>query len=140
MRSTNCGNVPADWRASIGPIGNPWHRITAGRRPGVLPVGTVRWQASVNAPERNEPFTDVAARVTNVACARRAEHPASPGGSRDCGPRRACRGRTRCPTPRSTNSLDDGGVLPLVEVVHQLRALVTDVSVVLEPGRALHGR
>src|SRR5687768_9876463 len=57
MRSTNCGKVLADWRASIGPIGNPWHRITAGRRPGELPVGTVRWHASVNDPDRNVSFT-----------------------------------------------------------------------------------
>jgi hypothetical protein len=35
--------------------------------------------------------------------------------------------------------VDDRLVLPRVDVVHELRALVADKSVVLEPRRALHG-
>ena len=37
MRSISWGNVPAERRASSGPIGKPWQRITPGRgssRPG----------------------------------------------------------------------------------------------------------
>ena len=33
IRSINSGNVTALWRASSGPIGKPWHRITPGQRP-----------------------------------------------------------------------------------------------------------
>ena len=140
MRSTNCGNVPADWRASIGPIGKPWHRITAGRRPGVLPAGTVRWHASVNAPDRNVPFTpsrscpihdrgvrwmrrDPRRRQVIAAVARLGERV---GGEADA-------------HAEVDELLDDGRVLPLVEVIHQLGALVTDESVMLEPHGPFHG-
>ena len=42
MRSTSCGNVPADRRASSGPIGKPWHSTTAGRGSESDPDGTAR--------------------------------------------------------------------------------------------------
>ena len=46
MRSMSWGNVPAERRASSGPIGKPWQRITPGRGSS-RPAGTARWRASV---------------------------------------------------------------------------------------------
>ena len=34
MRSISSGNVPADWRASSGPVGKPWQSTTAGNGSG----------------------------------------------------------------------------------------------------------
>ena len=93
----------------------------------------------MNAPDRNVPFTPTdPAAFTIAACAGRAESPASPGDSRGCAPRRAVGGEADADT-EVDELVDDGRVLPLVEVVHQLSALVTDKSVVLEPPRSLHG-
>ncbi len=52
IRSTSCGNVPPDRRASIGPIGNPWHRISPGRSGSATALldGSLRWLANVNGP------------------------------------------------------------------------------------------
>ena len=138
MRSTNCGNVPAERRASIGPIGKPWHRIAAGRCPAVDPVGTVRWHASEWAPERNVPFIPAtqlpsrSRRAHHAVGARRRQVIATIAGLGE-----RVRGEPDA-DPEVDELLYDSGVLPRVEVVHQLRALVADISVVLEPRRTLH--
>jgi hypothetical protein len=38
IRSISCGNVPAERRASIGPIGKPWHRISPGASGSRVPT------------------------------------------------------------------------------------------------------
>lgn len=54
-RSISSGNVPPLWRASSGPIGKPWHRISPGVAPG-LPAGRERWRARHKPPESKLPF------------------------------------------------------------------------------------
>jgi len=56
MRSMSWGNVPAERRASKGPIGNPWQRITPGRGSS-RPEGTARWRASCRPLDVKVPFT-----------------------------------------------------------------------------------
>ena len=63
MRSHTCGYVPAERRASSGPIGKPWQRITPGERYS-RPTGTTRWLASVFPPLRNRVVHLAGHRVT----------------------------------------------------------------------------
>src|SRR3954451_18381352 len=132
MRSTSCGNVPAERRASIGPTGKPWQTITAGRGSDG-PDGTVKWHASVFEPDRNVPFTArAAARWSRPRWTDRAA-PAR-GGQCVTAVARLGEGVGREPDPDAQlhELLDDGRVVPVVEVVDQLRPLVSDVAEVLE--------
>ena len=45
MRSTSSGKVPADWRASSGPVGKPWQSTNPGSGAAALggrPAGVAR--------------------------------------------------------------------------------------------------
>src|SRR6185436_12269132 len=133
IRSMSSGNVPALCRASSGPIGKPWHRITPGSGP-LLPAGRARYRASVRLPDRNSPFTP---------CLRSRFAGAAPhAGTRQVITTIA--GLDERVGPEAQTGLggddvvDDRRVVPVVEVVHQLRALVAEIAGVLETGRPLH--
>src|SRR5215208_7129830 len=117
MRSASCGNVPAERRASSGPIGNPWQISTPGRGSPV-PAGTVTWLARVCRPERNVLFIDSAGSLRT----RLAVDPARTRGGQGVSPVACLRqrvGAERDADAEIDELVDDGGILPLVDVVHE---------------------
>ena len=134
MRSISSGNVPALWRASSGPIGKPWHRITPGSGPW-RPAGArqVAGELEVAGAE-----LAVHAVLTLAACGARRRH-ARLGQRVAAVARLGQRVGPEAQTGLGGDDLvDDRRVVPLVEVVDQLRALVAEVPGVLEARRPLH--